>query len=90
MQSQKLSPLSRGQYVRLSNPLNEPFTAFVAIASQTEPQSVGVIFQERTIRMSRDRGLAITAFLPLTISVEAETVEDLYGNDWYVEVEDRP
>jgi hypothetical protein len=75
--------LTRGQFIRLSNERNEPFTGMVALASGS---SVMVLFEMRAIRMNGG-GISLTAMLPLIVDVENERVDDLWGNEWFVEVQ---
>jgi hypothetical protein len=77
--------LKRGDYVRvrLVGWIDGEWTpAFVALASDTDPASVMLLF-DGAVRASN--GL-IANSLPLTINYQAETVTSLMGDSYEIEV----
>lgn len=76
--------LKRGDYVRVRfNDADEWTQAFVALASDSDPSSVMLMFDG----MVRDgRGGFIAKGLPLTINYGAETVTSLFGDAYQIEV----
>jgi hypothetical protein len=77
--------LQRGDYVRLRYRESDDWVpAFVALASDTNPSSVMLLF---TGVVGASSG-AITNALPLSIDYEAQTVVSLFGDEYDVEVTD--
>lgn len=77
--------LTTGQRVRCMNAENEWMPGIVMFASDTQPQTVAVLFRDvQGIRMNG--ALAVTNMLPLTIDYEAETATDLWGSTWDIDV----
>jgi hypothetical protein len=75
--------LERGQFVRVRrDPGDEWVTAMVGIASKSDPQSAGLLFDGPI----KAQDGYILGFLPLTIDYTAETVMSLYGEAYEIEV----
>lgn len=76
--------LKRGDFVRVRlNPDDEWTQAFVALASDSEPSSVMLLFDGAV----RDgRGGFIAKGLPLTISYKEQSVISLFGDTYEIEV----
>ncbi len=76
--------LKRGDYVRVRFSKQDEWTrAFVALASDSDPSSVMLMF-DGAVRDSR--GGFIAKALPLTIDYGAETVTSLFGDPYEIEV----
>ena len=79
--------LAVGDTVRCRNHEND-LMGKVLLASDTDPQSVGVCFGEAEgLRMNG--ALAVTNMLPLIVNYERETAVDLFGNEWGIDVKPR-
>lgn len=75
--------LKRGDYVRVRlNPGDEWTEAFVALASNSNPASVMLLF-DGAVRTSA--GLVVGG-LPLTIDYEKQAVSSLHGDSYEIEV----
>jgi len=75
--------LNRGDYVRVRlNDRDDWMPAFVALASDSNPSSVMLLF-DGAVRTKR--GLIANA-LPLTVDYEAEAVTSLFGDSYDIEV----
>lgn len=78
--------LTRGQVVRCSNAENT-LMGKVLLASEgnDQVQSIAVCFGD--VAGIRNKGtLMVTNMLPLLINYKTETVEDLWGNEWEIDV----
>ena len=61
--------------------------AFVALASDTDPSSVMLLF-DGAVRAPRAPGGLIAGGAPLSIDYEAETVVSLFGDSYELEVQE--
>ena len=76
--------LKRGDYVRVRHNSGDEWTpAFVALASESNPSSVMLLF-DGAVRTS-EGGLMVGG-LPLTIDYAAETVTSLLGDSYEIDV----
>jgi hypothetical protein len=76
--------LKRGDYVRVRLNTGDEWTqAFVALASDSNPSSVMLLF-DGAVRTPG--GGLITGGLPLTIDYKAQTVSSLLGDSYELEV----
>jgi hypothetical protein len=81
-----INALKRGDYVRvrLAGTTDEWAEAFVALASESNPSSVMLLFNGGAVR-TRAGGSFLNG-LPLSIDYENETVRGLTGDDYEMEV----
>ena len=81
--------LSQGQVIRCSNGHNS-IIGRICLASENGA-SIAVALDEDDVCIRMANGSQVIApMLALSIDYESETVTDLFGNDWYVEVADEP
>jgi hypothetical protein len=81
--------LVKGQMVRARNEQNEVAGVVIFASPQdSNPQSIMIGFTEATGIRCEDGGIAVTPVLALSIDYERETVEDLRGAEWEIDVAD--